>query len=103
MTEPETYPTADGGRITGHIPTRYQDADHDGHPDIRDGITPDDARTLLERIPRWARGALYIGYALTGPILIYLTAKHLIGTDEWILYAGVGSVFGITAAGNTKR
>lgn len=24
MTEPETYPTPDGGYITGHIPTRYE-------------------------------------------------------------------------------
>ena len=35
MTEPQTYPTEDGGMVTGHVPTRYQDADHDGRPDER--------------------------------------------------------------------
>lgn len=49
------------------------------------------------------RGALYIGYALAGPVLIYPSSKGVVGVDEWAFYAGVGSVFGITAAGNVTR
>ena len=35
MTEPQTYPTDDGGAVTGHVPSRYADANGDGHPDER--------------------------------------------------------------------
>lgn len=35
MTEPETYPTEDDGVVTGHVPSRWLDADGDGHPDER--------------------------------------------------------------------
>ena len=35
MTEPETYPTEDGGAATGHVPSRWLDANADGRPDER--------------------------------------------------------------------
>ena len=35
MTEPETYPTEDDGVVTGHVPSRWLDANADGHPDER--------------------------------------------------------------------
>ena len=61
------------------------------------------AQTALQRIPTPARLALYAGYALAGPVLIYLSAKGLIGPDEWMLYAGLGTVLGVTASGNVTR
>ena len=60
-------------------------------------------QTALQRIPTPARLALYAGYALAGPVLIYLSAKGLIGPDEWMLYAGLGTVLGVTASGNVTR
>lgn len=95
MPEFTTRPTDDGGVV---VPARALDADNDGHPDY----APDDEspRTALQAIPRGVRLGLYVAYALAGPVLIYLTAKGIVGTDEWALYAGVGTVFGITASGN---
>lgn len=58
--------------------------------------------TALESIPRPVRLALYVVYAIGGPVLIYLSAKGAIGPDELGLWAGIGTVFGITAAGNTN-
>lgn len=60
-------------------------------------------QTALQRIPTPARLALYAGYALAGPVLIYLSVKGVIGPDEWMLYAGLGTVLGVTASGNVTR
>ena len=35
MSEPQTYPTDDGGAATGHVPSRWLDANADGRPDER--------------------------------------------------------------------
>lgn len=59
--------------------------------------------TALQRIPEPVRLSLYVAYALAGPVLIYLSTKGLVSVDEWALYAGVGTVFGITATGNVTR
>ena len=104
MTEPQTYPTDDGGVIAGHVPPRRTiDADGDGQPDYSELEVEESPRTALQAIPKGVRLGLYVAYALIGPVLIYLSAKGYVGTDEWALYAGVGTVFGITASGNVTR
>ena len=103
MSEPQTYPTDDGGVIAGHVPGRYLDADGDGKPDYAEVEFEESPRTALQSIPKGVRLGLYVAYALAGPVLIYLSAKGYVGTDEWALYAGVGTVFGITATGNVTR
>ena len=90
-----TSPTDDGGVV---VPARALDADRDGQPDYTE--VEESPRTALQAIPRGVRLGLYVAYALAGPVLIYLSAKGYVGTDEWALYAGVGTVFGITASGN---
>ena len=100
MTDPIARPTEDGGVVVGdnYHPERYADADGDGQPDGRE-----DARTVLQLIPTPVRLALYTMYALGGPVLIYLQACGLVGPDELALWAGIGTVLGITAAGNVTR
>ena len=95
-----TSPTTDGGVV---VPARALDADRDGQPDYLTAEVievEESPRTALQAIPRGVRLGLYVAYALAGPVLIYLSAKGYVGTDEWALYAGVGTVFGITASGN---
>lgn len=58
--------------------------------------------SIFERIPARIRFALYVVYLLAGPILIYTSAKGWTGQDEWVLYAGIGSAFGLTAASNVN-
>lgn len=66
-----------------------------------DQITAENAgRTALQAIPRPARLGVYLGYAVLGPVLGYLQSKGMVGPDEWVLYVGLGSIFGVTAAGN---
>ena len=96
MPEFTTSPTDDGGVI---VPARALDADRDGQPDYA-APEEESPRTALQAIPRGVRLGLYVAYALAGPVLIYLSAKGIVGADEWALYAGVGTVFGITASGN---
>ena len=55
---------------------------------------------ILQQVPDKVRVALYLVYALAGPVLIYLIDKRIAGADEMKLYLGVGSVFGLTAAAN---
>lgn len=93
-----TSPTKDGGVV---FPARALDADNDGHPDYAPEDEP--PRTALQAIPKGVRLGLYVAYALAGPMLIYLSAKGIVGTDEWALYAGLGTVFGVTASGNVTR
>lgn len=79
---------------------RALDADNDGQPDY---LTAEDSpRTALQAIPRGLRLSLYVLYAVGGVVLIYLKDKGLVGADELGLWAGVGAVFGITAAGNVS-
>ena len=96
MPEFTTSPTDDGGVI---VPARALDADGDGQPDYALEFE-ESPRTALQAIPNPVRLTLYVAYALAGPVLIYLSAKGIVGADEWALYAGVGTVFGITASGN---
>ena len=100
MTEFTTSPTDDGGVV---VPARALDADGDGQPDYAVLEFEESPRTALQAIPKGVRLGLYVAYALIGPVLIYLSAKGYVGTDEWALYAGVGTVFGITASGNVTR
>lgn len=66
MTEPQTYPTEDGGVIAGHVPDRYLDADGDGHPDEREP-----AQDAAQRSVRTlAQGALA---AIAVAVLVVLT------------------------------
>jgi len=95
--EYNTSPTDDGGVV---FPPRALDADGDGQPDYAVLEVEESPRTALQAIPKGVRLGLYVAYALAGPVLIYLSAKGIVGTDEWALYAGVGTVFGITASGN---
>ena len=97
MPEFTTSPTDDGGVV---VPARALDADGDGQPDYSALEFEESPRTALQAIPKGVRLGLYVAYALAGPVLIYLSAKGIVGTDEWALYAGVGTVFGITASGN---
>ena len=93
----QTSRDTDGGHTAP--PQRYLDADGDGVPDEK----PESAKTALQAIPRPVRLGLYAAYALGGPVLIYLQAKSLVGPEELALWAAVGSVFGVTAAGNVSQ
>lgn len=95
-----TSPTADGGVV---VPARALDADNDGAPDYLTAEVVDGPQTALQMIPRWLRLTLYAAYAVGGPVLIYLQGRGLVGADELALWAGVGSVLGLTAAGNVTR
>lgn len=102
MTDFTTSPTDDGGAIT---PPRALDADGDGRPDytVETVLVEEAVPTALQRIPRGVRIALYAAYAIAGPLLAHLAAKGYIGADELTLYATLGPVLGITAAGNVTR
>ena len=66
MSEPQTYPTDDGGAATGHVPSRWLDANADGRPDERPAAmdaTQRSVRTL-------AQGALA---AVALAVLVVLT------------------------------
>ena len=54
----------------------------------------------LTHIPARARLALYIVYALAGPILVYANARGWTGESEYTLYIGVGTALGLAAASN---
>lgn len=89
-------------------PARALDADNDGAPDYLDDmlteVTLEDAvPTALQRIPRWVRLTIYAAYSLAGPVLAYLGVKGVVGVDELTLYATLGPVIGVTAAGNVTR
>ena len=69
MTEPQTYPTDDGGVMAGHVPSRYVDANGDGHPDERPtavDATQRSVRTLAQGA--LAAGALAVLVVLTQTI-----------------------------------
>ena len=95
-------------------PKRALDADNDGLGDyaggtpvsiygqVSDGVVVATPQSTLEAIPKPVRQALYIVYALGGPVLIYLQSRGIVGESELALWAGVGSVLGLTALGNTN-
>lgn len=58
---------------------------------------------VLERIPPNVRVALYVLYAVLGPVLIYTASKGWTGESEYALWVGVGTAFGLTAAANVDR
>ncbi len=54
----------------------------------------------LTLIPRRARLALYLLYALLGPVMLYTKGRGWTGQGEVDLWVGVGTALGITAAAN---
>lgn len=57
----------------------------------------------LTSIPANVRLALYVLYALLGPVLIYTASRGWTGEAEYALYVGVGTALGLTAASNTRE
>ena len=76
MTEPQTYPTDDGGVIAGHVPDRYLDADGDGQPDVREPEVPTQVaypwratvRTML---------AVILGVGIVAPVAWLIVSEEL--------------------------
>ena len=58
---------------------------------------------VLQSIPARVRLALYLAYAVVGPVLIYTAARGWTGEDEYALYVGLGAALGLTAAANVTR
>lgn len=56
----------------------------------------------LSRIPARARQALYIVYAIAGPLLVYTASRGWTGDAEYALYVGIGTALGLTAASNIE-
>lgn len=54
----------------------------------------------LSMIPPKVRLAVYALYAVGSVVMTYLSAKGVVGSDEVALYAGIGTVLGVTAASN---
>lgn len=54
----------------------------------------------LQSIPANVRTALYVAYAILGPVLIYTAANGWTSEPEYALYVGIGTAFGLTAAAN---
>ena len=55
---------------------------------------------LLQSIPARVRIALYLVYAVAGPVLIYTASRGWTGEAEYALYVGLGTALGLTAAAN---
>ena len=76
MSEPQTFPTDDGGVIAGHVPGRYLDADGDGTPDVREPEVPTQIahpwratmRTLL---------AILLGVGIVAPVAWLIVREEL--------------------------
>ena len=56
----------------------------------------------LQRIPTGVRLALYLVYAVAGPVLVYTAARGWTGAAEYGLYVGLGTALGLTAAANVS-
>ena len=94
MTEPQTYPTDDGGVIAGHVPPRRTiDADGDGQPDY--APTPQ-----LVTIPPLPRTILYYVLALANAVAVPLVAAGKLDGLTVVIILNVASVFGFTLAAN---
>lgn len=57
----------------------------------------------LQQIPDGLRLALYLLYALAGPLLIYTRSRGWTGDAEVTLWVGVGTALGLTAASNVNN
>ena len=57
---------------------------------------------VLEKIPAKVRVALYLVYAVAGPVLVYTAARGWTGENEYTLYVGLGTALGLTAAANVR-
>lgn len=55
----------------------------------------------LALVPPKVRVVLYLIYAIGSVVATYLIAKEVIGLEEAALWAGIGTVLGLTAASNT--
>lgn len=95
MTEPETYPT-DDGVVTGHVPSRWLDADGDGQPDVR----TEPAQPDLLTIPPMARTILYYSLALGNAVCVPLVAAGLLDVLVVTIIVNVAGVLGFTIAAN---
>ena len=94
MTEPQTYPTDDGGVIAGHVPPRRTiDADGDGQPDYA-------PTAQLVTIPPLPRTILYYVLALANAIAVPLVAAGKLDGLTVLIILNVASVFGFTLAAN---
>ena len=98
VTEPQTYPTDDGGVISGHVPGRYLDADGDGTPDVKEEVV--EAHPALLTIPPLARTILYYGLALGNAVCVPLVAAGHLDILTVTIIANVAGVFGFTIAAN---
>lgn len=56
----------------------------------------------LQKLPDNLRVALYVIYALAGPLLVYTASKGWTGDAEYALWVGVGTAIGLTAASNVN-
>ena len=99
MSEPQTYPTDDGGVIAGHVPGRFLDADGDGTPDVKE-VVKDEANPALLTIPPLARTILYYGLALGNAVCVPLVAAGHLDILTVTIIANVAGVFGFTIAAN---
>lgn len=54
----------------------------------------------LAAIPRPLRLGLYLVYAVAGPLLLWTKARGWTGQDEVVLWVGLGTALGLTAAAN---
>ena len=94
MTEPQTYPTDDGGVIAGHVPPRRAiDADGDGQPDYAPA-------PQLVTIPPLPRTILYYVLALANAVAVPLVAAGKLDGLAVVIILNVASVFGFTLAAN---
>ena len=94
MTEPQTYPTDDGGVIAGHVPPRRTiDADGDGQPDYAPAAQ-------LVTIPPLPRTILYYVLALANAVAVPLVAAGKLDGLTVLIILNVASVFGFTLAAN---
>lgn len=95
MTEPQTYPTDDGGVIIGHVPDRYLDADGDGKADVRPATEHE-----LMSIPPLPRTILYYMLALANAVAVPLAAAGWIEPLWTLIILNVAGVFGFVLAAN---
>lgn len=54
----------------------------------------------LTKIPAKYRLIAYYGFGFGSLVVIYLSAKGIVGVDEITLWTGVGALFSLTASSN---
>lgn len=85
MSEPQTYPTDDGGVIAGHVPGRYLDADGDGTPDVREPGVPTQVRYPWRAAVRTGVAVL-VGLSLVLPVVWGIVNDEL-AKHGWVVSA----------------